>query len=373
MEKNNRIGTVKTAIIFPKDSEAIFNNKSHRTFGGATVQLYLIAKELIQRESVSVLIFIPDYLDKDYEKDNAFVFVRMFKEDETMVSKIYKFHKKIRKTRPDVIIQRGLTLFSCLAAAYCRLFGFRFVFMFAHDVESEGRYQASRKKCPFFSMLIRNSYLLVTQNDYQNNNIRKITNANHLHTVKKGLDFNNVKRSSRKFYDAVWIARCERWKNPEIFIELAGRNPDLKFLMVCSKVDAHSGYFNEIAEKASVVPNLEFRNFVMYNSIYELISLSRCFCLTSDQEGDWPMTVLEATASGVPILSLNLDYGELIAEYKAGFFCDGDIEKLHRYLRLLAEDADLLIEMGQNAVKYVYENHNIKDNVSKLLEISNYS
>jgi len=37
---------MKISIIFPKDSEAIFNTGSTRTFGGATVQMYLFAKEL---------------------------------------------------------------------------------------------------------------------------------------------------------------------------------------------------------------------------------------------------------------------------------------------------------------------------------------
>ena len=33
----------KIAIIFPKDSSAIFDKKSTETFGGATVQMFLLA------------------------------------------------------------------------------------------------------------------------------------------------------------------------------------------------------------------------------------------------------------------------------------------------------------------------------------------
>ena len=35
----------RIAIIFPKDSSAIFDKKSMETFGGATVQMFLFAKE----------------------------------------------------------------------------------------------------------------------------------------------------------------------------------------------------------------------------------------------------------------------------------------------------------------------------------------
>ena len=48
-------------IIFPKDSEALFYKNSKRSYGGANIQLFKIAKQLSEFEGINVKCFIPDY------------------------------------------------------------------------------------------------------------------------------------------------------------------------------------------------------------------------------------------------------------------------------------------------------------------------
>ena len=90
--------------------------------------------------------------------------------------------------------------------------------------------------------------------------------------------------------------------------------------------------------------------------------------ITSDIEGDWPLTVIEAAAYGVPVISLNFNYGELIDKYKAGFYCEGDLNKMNFFFQKLMNDNDLLKETSNKALKYVKENHNIKANALQLAE-----
>ena len=52
----------KIVIIFPKDSESIFNNKK-QTFGGATVQLFNYAMELTKNHDVYCLTNEMDDID----------------------------------------------------------------------------------------------------------------------------------------------------------------------------------------------------------------------------------------------------------------------------------------------------------------------
>ncbi len=145
----------RIAIIFPKDSEALFNKNSKRTFGGASVQLYLIAKYLKKYSDNVVYSLIPDYQSIDFDEEKYFTLVKTFKENDSLIKKVLCYHKIIKTIRPNIIIQRGLTFFSCLLSLYCKIFNIKFIFMFAHDIETHGRYQNSRKKCFLFPLLLK--------------------------------------------------------------------------------------------------------------------------------------------------------------------------------------------------------------------------
>ena len=67
--KTKRSNILRVITIFPKDSEAIFNKNSTRTFGGATVQMYLISKELGCRDDIECYSFITNYKQIDFEDE----------------------------------------------------------------------------------------------------------------------------------------------------------------------------------------------------------------------------------------------------------------------------------------------------------------
>ena len=358
---------MKLVCIFPKDSEALFNKKSGRTFGGANIQMYLIARELSNHSSIETFSFIPNYDEICFDESDRFNLIRTFSEKDTVLKKFWTYHKRIQEIKPDVIIQRGLTLFSCLLAFYCRAFRIKFVFMFAHDIESHGLYQKNQKRCALFPLLLRSAYLLIVQNEYELNNLQGYHQDGRIKLLKKGIDLSRIPEGREKMYDCIWIARCERWKNPELFIDLADANRSLRFLMICSRAAGKEDYFNEVRHRTSAVENLKFIDFVDYQEIYKLLAESRIFCLTSDLEGDWPMTVLEAAASRLPILSLKLNYGNLFSHYRAGFYCNGDVAIMNRRLKELIDNRDVYQRMSDNASQYIEENHDIKTNVERLI------
>jgi len=358
---------MKIAIIFPKDSEALFNRASGRTFGGANVQMFMIARELSGRPGVEPFSLIPDYPVIDFDDAGRFNLVPTFKESDSVFKKVRIYHRTLRRLGPDVILQRGLTIESCLFALYARIFGMRFVFMLAHDIESEGKYQKNHKRCPLFFLLLRFAHLIVAQNELERDNVLKKRPAARVAILKKGLDFSKIKKSHKKDYDAIWIARCERWKNPEVFLELAAANPKLRFCMICSKVAAHEAYFDEVRSRARGLRNVTFFDFVKYNEVYTLLAKSKVFCITSDYEGDWPMTVLEATATGLPVLSYKLNYGELIGKYNAGLNCNGNTILFNNCLIYIVSNAKNLKSKSDNAICYATNIHNLSNTTSTLI------
>ncbi len=358
---------MKIAIIFPKDSEALFSRASSRTFGGANVQMYQIAKEMGRHAEHSVYSLIPAYERIDFDDAGDFTLVPTFNESDSIFKKVITYHRTLRRLKPDVILQRGLTLESCLFALYARIFGMRFVFMLAHDIESEGKYQKNHKRCPLFFLLLRFAHLIVAQNELERDNVLRKRPDARVAILKKGIDFSRIRTSRKKDYDAVWIARCEQWKNPEVFIELAGRNPKLKFCMICSPVPGKESYFEEVRMAASAVKNIAFFDFLPQENVYRIISRSRVFCLTSDMEGDWPMTVLEAAAAGVPILSYKLNYGDIFLKYNAGYYCDNDFTILNTCLLKVKNDRTLYKCISAGALNYAITYHSINNNVTALL------
>ena len=356
-------------IVFPKDSEAIFSKHSTRTFGGATVQLYILAKELSKNKNINIISFIPRYENITFEDKNNFTLLQMYNENDNIIKQVFSLHRAIKQTSPQIIVQRGLTLKSCLLSIYCKIRKIKFIFMFAHDIESHGQYQNSRKKCYLFKLLINCSSRLFAQNTYEYNTILKYHQvANKLRILKKGIEIPIIKTNPKKEFDCVWIARCERWKNPEIFIQLAEKNKKMKFLMICSKVDQDIKFFEEIKSKALSCGNIHFMSFVPHTNIFEFLAISKVYCITSEMEGDWPMSFLEAGSCGLPILSLHLNYDNIFQKYNAGFWNNSDFTALHKNLSILINDKKIYKTKSEGIQTFIKENYNLKKNVQIFLD-----
>lgn len=88
-------------------------------------------------------------------------------------------------------------------------------------------------------------------------------------------------------------------------------------------------------------------------------------CLTSKNEGT-PVSIIEAQASGIPVISTDVGgVRDILEEGKAGFVIKrGDIETYTQKLRLLVEDRTLREKFsifGQENVKYKFSYHRLVD------------
>lgn len=365
----NCSSNIKAAILFPKDSEAVFNIRSKRTFGGATIHLYHFVKQLFYYD-ITPYTIIPAYEHIEFSDSDYFNLIKLYKESDNFLVKFFKFTRFLKKEKPEIVMQIGLTIESCILSLFCSMVKRKFVFFFASDVESAGYYQNSKKRCHLYKMLLRFSDLLIVQNDLQKETVKGINPRfeSKVKVLKKGIDFTKLKKAESKVFDAVWIARCEKLKNIEACIKLAVMNPDKKFLIISPPAPGKEDYYNEVVLKINEVENIKFFPFTSQEETYKYIAASKCMILTSEYEGDWPLTVLEAVSSGVPVISLSLNYGKLIDEYKAGFFCNNQIVLADKCFKQLSSDDKLLAEMSQNAVRYSRDFHDIKKNTAQLFE-----
>jgi len=352
---------MKIGLIFPKDSEAIFDSTSSETFGGATVQMFIIANELSKNKEDSIFCLIPKIKNRESLKNIQPKIVEVFNINKTIFGTFYIFHKKIKEEKPDVLIQHGLTIFSCLLSLYCKIFKIKFAFMFASDTEVKGEYQSSKKKCRLFSLLLKTARVLIVQNKYQKDYLSKKGINSTL--IYMGFSIRELKQIPKEFI--LWIGRCDASKQPELFINLAKNHKDQKFFMICPKTDEE--FFNRIKTIAEGVDNLNFIHFVAFQDTWNYFERAKLFVNTSKSEG-FPQTFVQSVICGVPIISLCVDPDDFITDNKCGFVCDGDTKLLDINLSKALEDIDLYIKISNNSLIYANKKHNISKNILSIID-----
>jgi len=367
-QKNDTHAKKKICIISLK-SYPLFNIKCNAIFGGSEVQLSLLARELNRNKELDINFIVADYFRESNEKYDRINVIKSFKFKDPSIIKNVKFLRSFIRVNADVYIQRALDPKSGIIAVLCKLMRKRLIYMVAHDGETDGTHNIFISKIDsfFVNLVFRYSDLIITQNEYEYTNLRKKYQKANLYILKKGINFEQIIFSNKsKFYDVIWIGRCEKWKNPQIYLRLAHENLDKKFLMICPPALNNKKYFEEIREKAIKMKNLDFYGPVSNSKVHTHLLESKLFCITSDQEGDWPMVVLEALAHKLPILSYKLNYGTLLKENNCGFYCNNDFEMMNKRLYQLFDDINLYKQMSENAYQYAKDNHDIVKNAEKL-------
>jgi glycosyltransferase involved in cell wall biosynthesis len=361
---------MRICFISPK-AYPLFNPKIKVTFGGAEVQLYMLGIELAKKKDLDVNFITADYGQKKIEE---YLGVKVWKSlnfESNKLSQILCFFKIFNKVNADIYVQRTLTIESGLIALYTKLRRKKFIYMVAHDSEADGMHNlyASKIKSLLARLTFKFADVIFVQNNYEKEWLSRRMPVEKIVLLKKGLDLSRVppKRKGNKKYDAIWVGRSERWKNVEAFLNLAEEHIDKNFLLICMKATTDSGVFSYIRKRSKKISNLTFLSMVIQKEIYKYLSESRIFVLTSEKEGDWPMTVLEATATSLPVLSLSLNYGSLIDEYCGGIFCNNNEELLNASFIRLSDDMALYNKMSQNAYEYVKDNHDIVKNAKTFL------
>lgn len=161
-------------------------------------------------------------------------------------------------------------------------------------------------------------------------------------------------------YDTVYVGRITYQKNPEKLIEvlkiLKSINPTIKVAVIGSG-DKYNYVENQIGinNLGDMVDLLGF----MKNPL-KVLGDSKAMIMTSRYEG-LPMTVLEAMALGIPIVSTPVDgLKDVVLNGENGYLCD-DAEDLARNLNELSVNEKLQKQMSKRAIEIFNEKMNLTD------------
>jgi glycosyltransferase involved in cell wall biosynthesis len=343
------------------------------TFGGAEVALALVARQLSGHADLDVHVLVGDYGQDEVEQMQGLTLHRALKAGAGVPANAARLLAALNRVDAQVYIQRTLTIASPIIALYCKVRRRQFIYWVAHDGETDGSHPLYKKKVTSFLMhlMFRLASHVIVQNRYEEEQLKKRVPQLQCTLIKKGIQLPVESDEHPESIDALWVGRCDEWKNPEAFIDLAREHGDRRFLMICPPAHGKEAYHREVLDHAEDCSNLEFRGRTANHEVLDLMRHSKVFCITSFQEGDWPNVVLEAASFRKPILSLAINYDDLITKYEGGRFGDGSYSVFAEEFRRMMDDSERRKEMGNGAYNYVRETHNTSDQNAKLTDLLN--
>jgi len=359
----------KKICIISLKAYPLFNKACNSIFGGAEVQLFLLAREFAKNKNVSVNFIVADYGQKSSENYDGINVVKSFNIGDSSFIKNIKFLKCFMSINADVYIQRTLDPASGIIAILCKLLRKRFVYMVAHDMEVDGEYENNEgiMKSLLANVVFKYADVIVVQNTTQKDLLYKNKGRDSIF-IKSGYPLNDYYKTSNNDY-ILWVGRSEHWKRPELFMELAKLNINLRFKMICPQAfNDQKNRYSLLKQDAMRIKNIEFIEYVPFNEIDEYFKKAKIFVNTSVKEG-FPNTFIQAAKNGVPIISLSVNPYNFLDESKCGFFCNDDFAELNARLNEVSNDVDLYNQMSENGYKYAKENHDITKTAKQLFNL----
>jgi len=343
----------------------VFSKQYRSIFGGSEVQLFCLAKALTKYSFVSVNTIVDggSFQPSQDKIDGVSLWKGNFlKRRFGFMSGLMAYRRiflTMKKADVDVYVQQGAGLSTGIVSFFCRLLGKKMVFMTGSIIDVDKTYVRTHLLGGlFYRYGLRNADLVITQCQEH----KELLKQNyHLDSVvmKNGFPLpENTALPSKEF--VLWVASSQPLKQPYLFLDLAKKFPQEKFLMILSKHPQHIYLFNDIQEQAKDITNLTFVSNVPFAEIDIYYQKAKVFVNTSAFEG-FPNTFIQAAMYQTPIVSLQVNPDSFLAKWQCGFCANGDWQAMQKHLALLLNNEELRRSFGRNARDYVAKNHNVKD------------
>lgn len=258
----------------------------------------------------------------------------------------------LRRANADVYYQRGAGMLTGVVGQFCRVFGRRFIFAGASDLDFDPalpliHYGRDRS---MFRYGLRCADAVVVQNQRQLRDC--CANYGLESTLVRSCHVVDVEGQSDGREGVLWVGSIKTLKRPELFLDLARSLPELKFRMVGG--GKGSDFYTGIEAAAAQIPNLEFVGFVPYHQVQHYFDNARVYVSTSEWEG-FPNTFLQAWSRAVPTVSY-FDTGSTYNGLAVNNVI-ADAESMRTRVQLLATNDELWQEAGRRCLECYQASH----------------
>lgn len=333
----------------------IFNPDVQKVFGGAEVDLYLLATELARDKRFDVRFIVGDYGQPDTEKRDGVTLYKSVRTDRFMLAEGWKVWKALRRADADIYMHEACSLGTTLIAAFCRLNKRRFVYRTASSTEADGGYFRKKPvRAAFVKWAFRQADPLIVQNEQDAQNARAIMS-------KEALVIRNACRIRPTAVEAkkgiLWVGRSDTVKRPDLFLKLARQFPDLPFTMICQRATGDDRY-EALVRQARSIGHLQFIERVPFRQVDTYFERAEVLVNTSDSEG-FPNTFVQACNAAAAILSLNINPDQFLNRHECGLCAEGDWDRLTLQVNELLK-TPLGRRLGTNGRTYIQAHHNLE-------------
>jgi glycosyltransferase involved in cell wall biosynthesis len=162
--------------------------------------------------------------------------------------------------------------------------------------------------------------------DFSNNKV--LENTNNEYFIHVGTL--NILKGSQNLYDLINAL------DKNISIIIVGQPTDKKS--------------ENLYKKLQKLANVVLKGRVNHQDTIQLIANAKALINTSNFEG-FPNIFLEAWANGVPVISQNVNPGNVFNQYDIGIYCEGDLNKMKKAIELFKKESfqkDKLISYVSN-------------------------
>lgn len=342
--------------------------------GGAERQLYFVLKVLKQKGTTPYLLSKTKGQYWEKRISNLGVPVKYVGRHTSKFLRLFAILKEVHKFKPDVVQSQHFHMNS-YAAATARLLRLRDIGASRNDVTSEiqvtGRVlgnislraprivAANSKKaiCNAIALGIPSDRLFFLPNVVDIDYYEQIRGQRENDTVQI-IGVGSLWKPKRFDRFLTTIALLRKHTNKVFRVVIIGDGP---LRMQLEKQAADLGLLPDVVEFTGDLPD-----------VMPVYRESDILMLTSDHEGT-PNVVLEAMASGLPVVATNVGgVPEIIQHGKTGYLADPKDESMMvEILLALVNDPNLRGEIGNRARQYVEKHHSLVQlthNLEKLYE-----
>ena len=344
---------------------------AERSSGGAELQVALLAKEFVQRNQ-EVVLLAADTGQGDALTQQG-IRVRNGGRFDTgtlwdTLRALPRIVSILRQEKPNLVVVYGWTSWLYLLANLRAWAGYRLLFVCALDSEIDGGF---REAHPWRGRLFQKGMelcdirLAITEDQAALFRAQGMSCDVMRLLLQEKFSPNRVIDVENKSIDLLWVARCNRVKQPMFFLDLAAQFPQARCRMICSNQDEE--LWQAVKKRALTMPHVEFLEKVPYRDIQSHFDQARIFVNTSSDEGV-PNTFIHAGLGATAIVSLKVDPDHMFHHFQAGCCAENKMEKLIKELQRLLSDEKILYRAQQEASRFVCEWHDNKKNVEIFLE-----
>ena len=366
----------KKICLFAEDAYALITDKRDY-FGGAEVQMSLLAKELTKRlYDVSFITFQKS--SKNYEVYEGVKVYNAFHNrfggySYLLPQNIFKLITILHKINGDIYLKKGHTPLTGVVAFLAKLQKKKFFFITSSDKDTSTNLNISsflNLKNIFFRFGVKNCSRVVCQTIHQKRLLKKNIGKDGIviKNIYSPIKIENINETPQRL-KILWVGRLIKEKRPELFLDLAKKMPDYQFRMIITSFRSNKDYYNNMKKIAEKSENIDIIENVPNQEMYRYYLESSILVSTSISEG-FPNTFLEAWGNSIPVVSLGFDPDEIICKYELGFHSK-NFNDLVNDIRQLLENEFLRRKIGIKAKNYVLREHNVNNIIDEYERLIN--